>query len=795
MRPLYLLFITIVSLLVFNSCGPTYKLKENESILRGIHMDIDGTISYQEKNKIKEELDYIYPQKPNTYIFNIFPYKSYLYNLRYQKYQQDSFNFQIINGIVEKPVIYDSSAWEEIPKLAKTYFQNQGYFDAEIEKSIKKRKKKVHISYQVKTNAPYIISEHVWEHFPEQLNEWKEDLIGNTSLKIGSKYNNALLESERKRIVDFLRNKGFYGITLDHVRFELDTLNVASLNDDPVFNKQAILNYEFNPEFKYIKVFTYLADSVVIEDNQDILKPYTINKVNIFGNYSGYGIPNKEDYQYQKHHDHDYYFLENYVNPNVIDRHLFLRSGQLFSEKKYTKTLRQLSDLGIFKYSAIHFNEVDSQKLNVDIYLDPYEKYDFHTSIELSGGDLYTVGSALQVSLINKNFLKGANRLSGTLSYGVELEQNKQLSNEFFKQFFLHSQNIGLSFKLEFPKFLLPVNPERFSRNALPRTSINLGGNYMERFQYLKLFNISSSLQYHWRESTNNSWTVTPLYINSLHLRSVHPSFQMRMDTIPAIKNAYQETFIQGERIEYQHFSERSRHLLFLKIGMEEAGLIVGGLQNLFNEGQGKVAQFVRLDWDTKWYQQFGRSQWILRFQGGWGLPYGNSTVLPYIKQFYVGGPYSIRGWLPRYLGPGSYNVQKYQAITDHLFIDQAGDVKLEMNVEYRFPIVQLFRGGIGVKGAAFMDAGNIWLTKEDNMLPGAQFKLSELGQDIAISTGAGLRLDLGGIFIVRLDWAFPIKKPYISDQYGWVLKDIQFSDKTWRKENLNLNIAIGYPF
>lgn len=764
-------------------------------MLRGIHFDIDGPISYQEKNKIKGELAYIYPQKPNTYIFNILPYKSYLYNLRYQKYQQDSFNFQIINGIVERPSIYDSTAWEEIPQITKSYFQNQGYFDAEVERTIKKKRKKIHINFEVQTNAPYIISEHEWAHYPQQLNSWKDSLNNNSLLKIGTKYEHAILEAERKRIVSFLRNKGYYAISLDHVKFELDTINALLLHQNPDLMKEMNQEFGFNPKLKYIKIYTYLTDVNLVEQDSKVMKPYTIRKVNVFGNYSGYGIPNKENYQYQNHNSHHYYFLEDYVNPNVIDRHLFMRSGQTFSEKTYNKTLRQLSDLGIFRYSAIHLNEVEDQQLDVDIYLEPYEKYDFHTSIELSGGDLYTVGSALQVSLMNKNFLKGANRLSATLSYGVELEQNKQLSNQFFKQFFLHSQNIGLNFKLEFPKFLLPVNPERFSRNALPRTSINLGGNYMERFQYLKLFNISSSLQYHWKESTHNSWTVTPVYINSLHLRSVDPSFQMRMDSIPAIKNAYQETFIQGERIEYQHFSERSRHLLFLKIGMEEAGLIVGGLQNLFNEGQGKVAQFVRLDWDTKWYQQFGKNQWILRFQGGFGLPYGNSTVLPYIKQFYVGGPYSIRGWLPRYLGPGSYNVQKYQSITDQLFIDQAGDIKIEMNTEFRFPIVQLFRGGIGVKGAVFMDAGNIWLTYEDKMLPGAQFKLAELGQDIAVSTGAGLRLDLGGIFVVRLDWAFPIKKPYISDQYGWVIRDIQFSDKIWRKENLNLNIAIGYPF
>lgn len=796
MRLLYLIsFIILWSFLVL-SCGPTYHLAEDKKILRAVHLNIDGPLNYQEKNKIKSDLSYIYPNQPNSYIFNAVPYKSFLYNLRYKKYQKDSFNFQIINGIVEPPSIYEATKWDEIPTLMETYFKNQGYFDAHVHKGVKEKKKKVNLSFDIHTGTPYIISAHKWGHFPEELSYLKEEIEQASLLNMGTYYHHGLLEEERKTLLNTLRNKGYYNLHLNDIRFELDTINAPIIQSTllPLNDYLTQLGRK-DPTFKFIQIFTFLTDSKNQEPTPKALTVYKIKEVNIFANYAGYGVPSKEDYKHLMFHDHHYYFTEEYINTNVIDRHLFLRKGQIFSEKNYAQTLRQLSDLGVFKYSAIHIHETGDDELGIDIYLEPFEKYDFNTTLELSGGDLYTVGSVLQLSLINKNLFKGANRLSSTISYGLELEHQKTLSEQILEQFYLYSQNLGINFKLDFPKFLLPIDPSRFSRNHLPFTSIHLGGNYMERFKYFKLFNVSSSLQYQWKETPRTSWVISPIYLNSLHLKSIDPSFQLRMDSIPAIKNAYQETFIHGERVEIQHVFNNKKHTFMTKVGIEEAGLISSSLLELMKAQESKVAQFIRLDWETKWMRHFTNSQTIIRFTGGIGKPYGNSTVLPYIKQFYVGGPYSIRGWLPRYLGPGSYNIEKHQSNIDHLFMDQAGDIKLELNLEYRFPIISLFKGSIRMNGATFLDAGNIWLYHKDTMLPGAQFKFSELAQDLAISTGVGLRFDLSNLFIIRFDWGLPIKKPYISENFGWTVSEIDFKSREWRRNNLNMNIAIGYPF
>ena len=174
------------------------------------------------------------------------------------------------------------------------------------------------------------------------------------------------------------------------------------------------------------------------------------------------------------------------------------------------------------------------------------------------------------------------------------------------------------------------------------------------------------------------------------------------------------------------------------------------------------------------------------RFIAGIGYAYKNSTTLPYIKQFSIGGSSSIRAFPARSIGPGTYNVRDNIPQDSTLFIDQRGDIKLEANVEYRFDIIK------ALKGAVFVDAGNIWLARVDPLRAGGEFKSSTFLNQIAVGTGVGLRLDFS-FFVLRFDLAFPLRKPYLDDP--WVTDEIDFGSSAWRKENLIFNIAIGYPF
>ena len=268
------------------------------------------------------------------------------------------------------------------------------------------------------------------------------------------------------------------------------------------------------------------------------------------------------------------------------------------------------------------------------------------------------------------------------------------------------------------------------------------------------------------------------------------------MDSIQFLKKLYTPVFIEGENIAFTYSNQlikKGKSYTYARFGLEEAGLLMSAFDAISNNSI-NYANYYKFDFDLRRYINRQRSQLATRFFGGIGIPYGNSSTLPYIKQYFTGGPYSIRGWRIRTLGPGGYVNLEEDTSLGRFFVDRTGDIKLELNAEYRFDIVQLFYGVVKMKGAIFGDAGNIWLARKTPDFPDGEFRFSKLGKTIAISTGAGLRFDLASFFIFRLDAAFPIKKPYGSND-GWVTQSINFGDKVWRKKNLVFNFAIGYPF
>ena len=219
---------------------------------------------------------------------------------------------------------------------------------------------------------------------------------------------------------------------------------------------------------------------------------------------------------------------------------------------------------------------------------------------------------------------------------------------------------------------------------------------------------------------------------------------------------------------------------------------VTGGRENLETLSKVNISQFVRVEADYRHYWNYPKSAVATRAYAGVGIPYGKSDVLPYIRQFTSGGPNSIRAWRLRTLGPGSF-VDTTE--TAQLFPDQTGDMKLEGNVEYRFDLLRLFGGSVFLKGATFLDFGNIWMLKKDTSRPGADFQFGNLYKQLAIGTGLGARLDFS-YFVIRFDWGIPLKKPYPTQHpSGWFINEWTLGDSRWRRENVVWNIAIGYPF
>ena len=196
---------------------------------------------------------------------------------------------------------------------------------------------------------------------------------------------------------------------------------------------------------------------------------------------------------------------------------------------------------------------------------------------------------------------------------------------------------------------------------------------------------------------------------------------------------------------------------------------------------------------DGRHFITFPKATFATRLAIGVGLPYSTNKSLPYIKQYFVGGAYSIRGWRVRTLGPGSYYNPDEERGSN--LIDRTGDIRIEGTAEHRFDLVKLFGGSIKLGGAAFVDGGNIWLARPDSSYPGGEFRFATLAHDIAASVGTGLRFNIGDFITFRIDAAIPVKKPYSKNAGGWVFNEIRPGDSGWRRENINISFAVGYPF
>lgn len=788
----YFRWYSVLILVFLVSCNATKHIKDGELLLRGNSIKVRGATNISQRGIIKDEISGVVKQVPNTYLLGM-PYKVYLYNLRYKEYAKNENHFQLRTNFVEAPVLFDSLLMVQSAENIKGYLNNQGFFNPSVTTVLTRKNKKIRASYVIHTGQSLVVNQVGVSCTDTIACRILKASLPKTHLKTFKDYNHFIVGEERIRMVNEMKDWGYYNFGTNNITFELDTTGIIPDYDSPLYIKQ------HKAKKRGVDIQIQVSDT----KDKKAFQVFKIDSVNVYLQYNP--IAEATEYTSTTINGITYKYLdEKYLNFSLLDQKIAMRPGQAYSLQAYNQTLKLLNELEVLQIVRIEVTPAaDGQPLlQTNIYLNPNEKYDFSTNIEASGGDLYTLGTAVKVSLINKNVFKGANKFTITGSYGLEANMYKnQPDLNFFQQFYLFSQNLGLNFNLTFPKFILPIDQRKFSNNMVPKTFLEGGVNQLNRTDLFSLRSFNAGWGYRWRASTYEQWSIKPVFLNLLNLYDISPAFRLRMDTIPAIKNSYQETFIEGENFEYIYNSELKNPYRYqiIKVGIEESGLLMNGINALYKMANNsadniKFSEYVRIDFDWRQYLRARKSMWAFRIYGGMGIPYNRAQSLPYIKQYFVGGAYSIRGWRPRVLGPGSFNALE-NSNASYVFVDQAGDIKFEMNAEYRFPIVALFGGAVTVNGAAFFDAGNIWMMKESPNLPGAEFKLNKFYADLAASYGMGFRFDLGGFLVLRTDFAFQAKKPYEEAYDGWTIQYSRFGNTQWRQENMNFNIAIGYPF
>ncbi len=781
-RFIYIAILALLSSLLF-SCSPARRVPEGRYLLNSNDIEIEDA-----QIKPSELKSYI-KQRPNRKILGLFRFHLQVYNIA-DGAASNKLTRWMKNTIGEPPVIYDVSSTRNTLDQFKLYMQSKGYFNTEVDYTEEFKRRKANITYQITGNTPYRIRNISYQIPDNYIRQFILEDSANALIHEGMLYDVDLLEEERERIARNLRNEGFFRFSQDFIFFQID----SALNNHQV-DIELLIN---NP----VEAFPGIRDSVVPLRH----KRFIIDRIVLLPEYNPLAInAAREDTTFfittgrRRQKEYKYIFAHDTplrIKPSVVVNHLMLRPGEYFKISNVEQSYSFLSEMRNFRYINLQFNETQQAThgtpndtlgfLNAAVQLNRSAANAF--TIEAEGlNTAGNLGVASNILYQNRNIFRGAEILRLRLKGALEITGESR-AREVFQRLPFNTLELGLEVGIDFPKLLLPVPIERLSRNSRPKSSVVAGVNFRQRPDYTRYI-LNLNYGFEWNETAQKRHFMYPIDISSV---KVFNDSILRAN-IPQenifILSRFRDHFILGSKYTYVYNTQKlglPEDFMYLRSNLEAAGnilhLLADGLSlhkdenNSYNIFNIPFSQFLKADTDFRLYRVFNERQTLVfRAMGGIGVPYGNVKVLPFIKSYYGGGANGLRAWKIYSLGPGSYQG------SDEVRFDRYGDIKLELNLEYRFKFYGLWHG------AFFLDAGNVWFVRENNNFPGGEFRFSQLGNDLAMGGGVGVRLDFS-FFVLRIDGAVPIKDPAYSFKNQWI--------SSWPAlKDFNLNLGIGYPF
>ena len=762
----------ILALGILVSCSNTKFLKEGQQLYTGAKIDlIADSLSKSAKSKLESSLKEQLTPKPNSSFLGLRP-KLYMYNTTSEPTKQKGFKYWKKYKFGEKPVLLSDVDIDFNRKIIENYSQNKGYFNVTTSYDTLSKSKKAQIIYHVKPRQQYLIEEVTYPQDSTLLNTEIRKMSTESLLKPGAPFDLNVIKSERNRIDQHLKEKGYYYFHPDNIIVQVDS----------TIHKHRVHLH------------------VKLKDNTPELatKPFTIDKIVVFADYNlrGRGRKNPLSTQTDSLVSYkDFYIVdpEKKFKPQIYDRTLYFDKGDVYNRTDHNLSLNRLISLGTFKFVKNQFVISDSLKHTFDVYymLTPNNFKSLQAELLGKTNSANYAGSELNLNWSHRNFLRGAEYFKASVfgAFDFQMGGNKNAKNIY---------RVGSNISLTWPRIIAPFHFHSSSA-FVPRTRVNIGYEYQNRTQQYTLHNFTGSFGYLWKEDAKKEHELKVLDITFVTPERISDAYRTEMDSASfngnnSLKRAVEKQLIFGPTYSYTFTNTMlpKKHTFYyngkLDASANLTGLISGANYKKGNEKEilgVAYSQYVKTEHDFRYYLKLNeKSQFATRLIAGYALPYGNSEFMPYSKQFFSGGSNSVRAFRARTLGPGSYDPRNEKSNFLH---DQAGDIRLEWNAEYRANLFSF------VNAAVFVDAGNVWLLNRNPEKPGGTFSkdfISELG----VGAGVGLRFDFS-ILILRTDLAIPLRVPYYDKKDRWTIQDIDLSDRSWRKDNLILNIAIGYPF
>lgn len=718
-------------------------------------------------------------QNPNAKWFNMVKIPMHTYCIS----GMDSSKWinRFFRKIGDAPVIYDESVTMKSQGEIEKAVRNMGYMGATVQLDKKVKKNKMKLAYRIQAGRPYIVRHVAYDIDDLVISDYMQQDSAQSLLSPGMIFDVNVLDAERQRITKLLQNKGYYKFNKDFLVYSADTARNTYLVDLTL----KLLPYQRKKEdvpsrhqqYK-VRNVNFLADNEIISVQNETLDEYD----SLY--YKGYNM---------------YYKDKIFLRPKMLVEFNRLRSGELYSEQDVQNTYKNLGRLRALKYSNIRFHEVnDKDSTQLDAYVLLAKSQNKSVAFEIEGtnsaGDL---GAAASVSFNHRNVFKGSEgfniKVRGAYEAITGLGSSQDYVNDNYMEY-------GIESSLNFPEFMFPFLSSDFKKKIKATSEVGIKFNSQIRPEFSRTL-ASASWSYKWSDRKRIQHRLDLIDVNYVYMPHKSSGFEEYLDSMiyknSLLAASYRNLLIVRMGYNFTYNSAGNTMMrtpktnsYSIRVNFEEAGNLLYGMSKLVHSTpkaeEGYVlanisfAQYVKADFDfAKNYMIDPRNSFVFHIGVGVACPYGNSKILPFEKRYFSGGANSVRGWSVRALGPGIYKGSEDGRMN---FINQAGDIKLDLNVEYR---THLFWK---LNGAAFVDAGNIWTIRDDSEQEGGVFKFNEFYKQIAVAYGLGIRFDLDYL-ILRFDGGMKAVNPAGTGKDRYPIIRPRLS------RDFAFHFAVGYPF
>ena len=789
----YILLLAVA--ITFAACNVTRNIPEGSYLLSRVKIIPDENTPRTERiTNDKDDLSRLVRQTPNKRFLGT---NFFVWVYEHANPEKDNKWNNFMRRIGEEPVILNMDLTDKSVQNLEIFMRTRGYYSSSVNYRIDTlRRRRVELTYTLTQGAPTRIGKLQYRFYDEPLRPVILADTQNSRIQQGDILDITQLDEERNRISSYLNNRGYFDFTANNISYEVDTLGLHDQADVMMviapmlteYDSQGRANYEDNSIYRIGNINVYPTYDPMLRSTGGFKPDAKIDTTM----YGGLKIIRDESFPVQ-------------LRDIVLSRTIALQPNAIYSAATVQQSYNELMSLGCFRNIRVGFDRSNEQHsfvtylgadnndatkfvdikekyLDCNIYCTPAMRQSMKVDIEASSTSSF-YGLSTTIGYTNNDVFRGAEAFDVAARFGFEFMYARDVAKR-------SAQELNITAGLSFPRFLTPVHLPFNSNIKQPRTRLEIAFDYQNRPYYRRNI-FTARWAYNWRYRERSTFMLRPIDINWIDVKSVDEEF------LADIANKYLRTSFESQLnaglsasyVYNTQLGKLDRTSTLFRASLETSGNLIQGLESLFShhaEGQNyyeilgiRYSQYLRTDLSLSHTQDLGSKMALAgRLFAGVGVTYGNSKgrSIPFDRMFYCGGANSMRGWIPRTLGPGAS-----PEVENRLYPAQVGDMRLEANLEFRFPIWYIFHG------ALFFDAGNVWYIREtEGSNPSEVFHFNDFYKQLGFNTGLGLRIDATFV-ILRIDLGMQLHNPGLPEGQRWI------HDFKWR--NMALNFGVGYPF